>query len=553
MITIDVCGPKGFEAKFPYDPGILNQVKLCLGFHWDGGSKSWKSEGPDVLLDMERWGIKYQVTPPALARISEYYDTVREIIASKAAPSTGSYAYQDVGAKVLGIQGSGILADEMGLGKSKQSLEAAEIVGAKKILIVVPKTLIYNWGAEVAKWHPDWDIEYAPIASGGKKAREEQAHTYLLMKIRPEVFDKPTVFIVHYEAISSKGFPQAVKWDALILDEAQRFKNKQTMVHHSVKKIADRSKYVWALTGTPLEIRIEETFGIFSVVRPSVFGDFARFRDQHLVVDWWGTTVGIRNEDTFKERIGVWMTRRTKADVASQLPPKVYTEYCIELSAEEKAAYAEIAKGFDTWLNGKLTGSADLLTQMIRFEQFTSSPMLLGIPTLGRGGKFAALGELLDPWPGKVLIFSRFKEMVKLLMEWLGLDPRATITGDVTDPQERLRRVDDFNAGNLGKVFIGTDAAAFGLNITGADLIVHYDKLWNPAKEWQREDRLHRIGQTKTVNVVHMLCNDTIDQGMHEVTKARAQMFRNLIDAAETAVLEKYNIQDYRNMVWGKK
>lgn len=548
----------GYAATFPYDKELVRNIKLCAGFAWNQSIKAWVSEGPEVLLDLERYRIPYTPMDKGTEQsILDFYVSLERIIKLKRENSNllsgGSaelYGFQRIGSDSLGVQLRGLLADEMGLGKTKQALDACEFTGAKTILALVPLTLVYNWRNEVEKWHPDWDTLIVPSDKSARiKFYRELPKTLAAVTV-------PTVVITNHEKARLADFPKRQPWDALIIDEAHKIKNTQAAIHKAIDGIAKRSKSVFALTGTPLEMRAEETYGILKVIRPSVFGAWWRFREQHCDVDWSGRVMGLdpNSQELFKERLGPWMTRRTKAQVAKQLPPKVYSPILIELSAAERMMYKEIAKGFDTWVEsqGKMTGSATVLTQLIRFQQFTSSPELLGADHLSPGSKYLALYELLDGWEGQVLIFSRFKTMANLLHGWLKAHPDAIITGDVNQPEERMRRIDEFNAGRLGKVFVGTDAMATGLNITSADLIVHYDKLWNPAKEWQREDRLHRIGQTKVVNVVHLLCVGTIDIGMSVVTEKRAALFRDVVDGAEETVLASYSTGDYKKIIAGE-
>lgn len=560
VITLEARGD-GFAAFFPYDPRTVAAIKQVPGFNWNKSERAWVSDGPEVLLELERYRLPFQASGETAERIAKFNQRMDSIIrlkqVNKATVDQGTedlYAFQAIGAQSLFLQKRGLLADEMGLGKTKQSLDAANLAQAKDILVIAPKTLLYNWEKEVHRWYPKW----VTVVISGKATERADQYRFLSGERKTAI---PRVVIVNYEKLIAADFPFQLRWDVLIFDEAHYVKNTTAQRHKAVKKIADRSAYVFGLTGTPLETKPEETYGIMKVVRPSVFGNWMRFKEQHLIVDsWTGKISGLKPEtkDLFRERLGAWMTRRTKAMVAGQLPPKVYNMVGVELTDDERRIYRDIKKGFDRWVEeqGRMIGSASALTQLIRFQQFTSSPFLLGVEHIGYGSKFWALKELLDGWEeGRAIVFTRFKEMAYLLQRWLEVPDEAIITGDLVDSRERLRRADEFSAGRLGKVFIGTDAMAFGLSIS-ADLVVHYDKLWNPAKEWQREDRAHGIGrgiEGRTTNVVHLLASDTIDVGMHVVTNERADLFRDVVDGAEATVLSSFGLREYQSLVEGRR
>jgi SNF2 family DNA or RNA helicase len=215
--------------------------------------------------------------------------------------------------------------------------------------------------------------------------------------------------------------------------------------------------------------------------------------------------VGIKNLPLLRDRIGPFILRRTKKEVLPQLPPKLPPQaFFVQLSPEEEKAYEAFTGELGNWLTTHgVSGAGNAMVQTLRMRQFCCSPMLF-TDELGKGSKFAALETIIDQHEGQIVVFCFFKEMVKLLLQWLGADPRATITGDVSAEQRKIREV-EFNAGKLGKVMVCNDAAQKGLNFVGADMIIHYDQIFNAQKMAQREDRLHRIGQQLPVNVIHML------------------------------------------------
>jgi SNF2 family DNA or RNA helicase len=186
-------------------------------------------------------------------------------------------------------------------------------------------------------------------------------------------------------------------------------------------------------------------------------------------------------------------------------------------------------------------------------RQFCCTPAIWDVPR--RGSKYEALLEIIKDWPGRVVVFCFFEEVTRLLSSWLkadvGHNPEAYIAGNVL-PRDRIERVRQFNEGKLGNVFISTDAGQQGLNIVGADLIIHYDQLWNPQKMHQREDRLHRIGQERVVNVINMLYMDTIDYGMYELNLEREELFNDVIEGAEEVMVKKLSPARLKRIAEGK-
>lgn len=535
---------RGLAVQFPFDRSAVDQIRLVLGLSWDKYAKVWTSQGPEVLLDFERFGIqpswvssearviaeefRQQLWNVMDARVEDYHDEL--------------YGYQKQGSKVLAAMPNTILGDDPGVGKSKQALDAAVIRGAQRILVVAPKTLTYNWLAEVAKWYPEISAEVVPDLISGNSRRKGRDSFWTNI---------PQIVITNYEKLRMKDWPMDIEWDVVICDEITKAKTATTQTYKSVKKVISRSKCAWGLTGTPLEIKVEELYNILGLLRPAVLGNYMRFKDQHLVADWAGSIVGTKNINLLRERIAPFILRRTKSEVLSMLPPKTYQNIFVKLSPEEDAAYKAFTAEFNNWLSERgISGKGDPLVQMLRMRQFCCTPAIF-TDELGKGSKFETLKEIVDEWPGQIVIFCFFEEVVALYQQWLGCHPDAVISGKVKG-EERLPRIDAFNRGELGKVLMSTDAGGMGLNITSADLIIHLDQLFNPQRMKQREDRAHRIGQEKPVTVMNMLCIDTVDYGMLQLNKERDELFKSVVDGAEEAILRKLDAPRLKRLVEGR-
>lgn len=534
--------PEGLAVSFGYDKRYVDEIKSCLGLQWDKPNKMWTSVGPEVLLDMDRFKIQIEyMSPEARLIANDFRQQLWNSLDARSEPIGDiEYGFQRQGARFLASQKRAILGDSMGVGKSKQALDALAEIGAQTVLVLCPKTITYNWLAEVEKWHPKYSAKVVPDAPRERK----------------EFWDQPLpdIVIANYEKLRLGDWPYQMDWEVLILDECSRLKTQTTVTYKAVKRISKFSNYVWGLTGTPLEIRLEELYAVFSLLRPAVLGGYYRFRDQHCQTDWAGTVIGSKNLPLLRDRIGYWMLRRTKEEVLTNLPPKIYNNEWIKMTPLEQREYQELVMEFGKFLNEHgVGGSSDPLVQTIRLRQFCCSPALLSIER--RGSKYEALLELIKEWDGRVLVFCFFEQMISLLSNWLqadiGYNPRALISGNIA-AAERLERVNSFNNGELGKVFLSTDAGNQGINLTGASLVVQYDQIWNTQKMRQREDRAHRIGQKDSVNVANLLIIDTIDAGMYQLGKERQQLFDDVIEEAESSMRTKLSIAKWRKIVEGK-
>lgn len=542
--------PKGLGIGFPYSPENVKVIKQVLGVAWDPKLKMWVSEGPEILLDLERFGIKIASLSSQARKIAEAFrQQLWDSLDLRALDISGEqYAYQGQGSSYLQTMQRAILGDEMGLGKTKQSLDGGLPLGNGRILVLCEKTTTYNWLAEIEKWHPGVEAGVVPQEINTRKVKG------VPVQGRKDFWkDPPQIVIANYEKLYLAGWPFDTEWDVVIGDEATRFKNSATATYHALKKIVKKTKYgVWPLTGTPMEKRIEELYNIMALVRPAVLGNFMRFREQHMEVDWAGNVVGVKNLPLLRDRIGPFLLRRTKAEVLPQLPPKLPPQNVfVQMSPQEEAAYEAFTDEFNNWLTAHgVSGAGNAMVQTIRMRQFTCTPMLF-TNDLGKGSKYDALLPVIEGHEGQIIIFCSFKQVVHMLMDWLKCNPRATIHGDVP-AQERKQREVDFNAGILGKIMICTDAGQKGLNFVGADMVIHYDQIWNAQKMAQREDRLHRIGQTLPVQVINMMNIGTIDYGMYLVNREEEKLFESIIEGAEEQILRKLDAPRLRRIIEGK-
>lgn len=429
---------------------------------------------------------------------------------------------------------NGVLADDMGLGKTAQLLtllqHAKDHPDAERpdpTLIVCPTSCVENWIDEARKFAPD--LVFARYA-GNDRARA--------------LSDAPDVLVTTYETLRRDlGDLQAQSWDYVILDEAQKVKNPITETARACRQLLARHRL--AVTGTPIENRLDELWAIFDFLMPGYLGTQARFRrdfDGPITRD---KSVGAADE--LKRKIAPFVLRRMKEQVARDLPPKLYVTRECRLTREQSSLYARVAgEGRERVLEAARRGDGEhvamtmhILAALTQLKQICCHPALLDadLETTeldGRSGKFEAFKEVLVERleaGDKVLVFSQYAGMCHLLARHLR---QAGIPALLLDGQTRHRQdlVRTFQSDPAIKVFVlSLRAAGFGITLTAASSVIHYDRWWNPAVENQATDRAYRIGQKRSVQVVQFQTEDTIEEKIDRLLTSKSQLFGDVIEA----------------------
>ena len=532
---------RGLLVQFTYSKAAVDYIKLVPGLNWDPKLRAWASLGSEILLDLERLNIRPTwVSPEARVIVEDFRRQIWQVLEARREPITDElYGYQRQGSKFLTLNERAILADQPGLGKSKQSIDAHVGMGAKDVLVLAYKTLTYNWLQEYQTWYPDMNFGVVPDST--RERREFWRN-------------KPDIVIANYEKLNAADWPMDNHWDVVTADEGTKFKNSATKVWKNVRDEVRRSQSTWVLTGTPLEKRLDDLYNLFALLRPAVLGNYMRYRSQHQVLGWGGEVIQINNLDLLRDRIGYWMLRRTKAQVLKNLPPKLPPENrFVRMSVPEQKEYQELLSEFGEFLDNAQLSIFNPLTKLLRMRQYCCTPAIWGVER--KGSKYAELVDIIKDWDGQIIVFCSFTEVTRLLRNWLASDvdynPEAYIDGDVPAKQ-RVDVVNLFNEGKVGKVLISSDAGRFGLNITSADLVIHYDQIFNPQLMEQREDRAHRIGQTLPVNVINLMYMDSVDYGIHLMNMEEAQLFEDVVEGAEEAMIRKLTPARLRKIAEGR-
>jgi len=532
MITIDYSSPH-FVLTFPYNQEDLKIVRELPLRDWVKAEKVWKVPQLAVkTLD----NIHAQWTDEAQSVRKSIDDGLVELIEYKFADAiknnNGSLLrpYQQIGVNFLAKAKKALLADEMGLGKSIQSIQMIVDSDLKRNLILCPSTLKLNWRNEFLK---HFDITPV-IISGTKKERIEQWA------------DTGTQYVIaNYDLLRLDWEVIPKSWDSIIADEVVYLKHNTSARTKLAKKL--ESPIRLALSGLPLENNLMEFQSIMEWIRPELVPSAYRFKYRYGVWDYSGKLIGYKNLDELHMLTSPFILRRTKDQVLTELPPKIHTDCPLEMPSAVAKAYNTIKNDFIKWLknDGKDASNISVLEQTIRLRQFVEFPEIVGfgsVPNL----KLEWLKEIYQNIP-KIVVFTYFRDSVRLLQE--AFDAQYILTGG-TPTEERFDLIERFNAEPSG-MLIMTDAGRFGLNITGCSTIVNYGNFYNPATMEQREDRLHRIGQTDTVHVLNPYLVGTVDEGIRNIFLKRAGDIKKFIEGSERVSVERMNSRDYAKLVTG--
>ena len=417
----------------------------------------------------------------------------------------------------------GILADDMGLGKTVQAL--AFIKGErsdKPSLIVTPSSLTYNWMHEISRFFPE---SKAIVIDGSAQEREKK-----LEKISECEF-----VIVSYALLRRDiRIYSDIEFAFCILDEAQAIKNPQTMSAQAVKKIRAKGKF--ALTGTPIENSLKELWSIFDFLMPGYLKSYENFKKSYetpLLKDGNERVLG-----ELREKIRPFVLRRMKKDVLSELPDKIEDVVYAKMTDEQEKLYVSYRmiaknKALAAMCEDGRAG-IEVLTLLLRLRQISCHPSLFDSAYHAESGKLRLLYEMLDTAVlsgHRVLVFSQFTSMLSIIASGLREKKMKYFYIDgSTAPQKRLEFAERFNGGENDVFLISLKAGGTGLNLTGADTVIHYDPWWNPAVTDQASDRAYRIGQSKNVHVIRLASENTIEAKIIELQEKKRSLAEDVVN-----------------------
>lgn len=404
----------------------------------------------------------------------------------------------------------GILADEMGLGKTLQMLAFMDQQKRggqiRPSLVVCPASLVYNWKEEAQRFAPDLKVE---LLAGSQQARKP-----VLESISAD--DHADLYVTSYDTLKRDitAYKDA-QFSDVVLDEAQFIKNRGTAAAKAVKVLNADNRF--ALTGTPIENRLSELWSIFDFLMPGFLYTAPEFSSRYEV-----PIMKQHDEEATRklaEMTAPFILRRKKADVLKDLPEKLEETQSQAMEEDQRKLYDAQVVRTKELLSGAEPSQEDklrILAEITRLRQLCCDPSLLFSDYEGSSTKRLACKELVQraiEGGHRMLIFSQFTSMLDLLAKDLEQEGiQFYILTGATPKAERMRLVNEFNSGDVPVFLISLRAGGTGLNLTGADLVIHYDPWWNLAVQDQATDRAHRIGQTRDVTVIKLIASDTIEE-----------------------------------------
>ncbi|NAS19391.1 serine/threonine protein phosphatase [Clostridium butyricum] len=414
----------------------------------------------------------------------------------------------------------GILADEMGLGKTIQTIAFLLSEKNKTTLIVAPTSLIYNWKNEFYKFAPSMKIG---IVHGLKDERSEVLKN----------FKNYDVILTTYGTLrNDEEEYKSIKFDYCILDEGQNIKNPVAQNTTSVKNINAENRFV--LTGTPIENNLIELWSIFDFLMPGYLDSVNTFKNKFVN----------KNDSVIElqKYIKPFMLRRLKKDVIKELPEKIEKNHYVELAKEQKKLYVSYVNDIkekmesEEFKDDKIT----IFSYLTKLRQLCLDPSVIYDNYKGKNSKSDELISILHDYiedNHKILVFSQFTSVLKNISNKLDEEKinHMYLDGSV-NASKRLELVQEFNENKNIKVFlISLKAGGTGLNLTSADIVVHFDPWWNPAVEEQATDRAHRIGQKNIVQVIKLISEGTIEDKIINMQEEKKKLINDVIDSSYTS------------------
>lgn len=441
------------------------------------------------------------------------------------------YPYQWQGIKFLMDNDHALLADDMGTGKTVMTTVALKILiqqtKVHHVLILCPPSVLYEWKRHLDDWAPE--LTSYLIRSPQKE-------------VRKSLWETPMhVYVTSYDMlkgdIESSILPKGSlgDFDVVVLDEAHHIKNMKSKRFRAIKQLQPKRR--WALTGTPVQNKIEDLASIFEFVYPGYL-----------------TSFDLRPEQ-IQERIKPYFLRRRKKEVMPELPPKIYEPIELELDEEQDVAYRQAEAG----IREDLSALGDKVTKQHIFAKLTILKQICNFaPKKSSSPKTESLKERIEEITAnneKVIIFSQYVDegvsKLEKLLEPYGV---AKIVGGQTDSVRR-NEIEKFKKRKDVPILIASvRSGGEGLNLTEASYVVHFDHWWNPAVMWQAEDRVHRRGQTKGVNIYSYWMKDTIDDRIRQKLREKGILFEQIVDGlAEEGIDELFTVNDWLEIFGVKK
>ncbi len=538
MLKITIKNSNNVYVEFPYNPQIVEKVKAIPGRTWNPKDKNWWI--PRCYLDRfisSLGGYNYVIDD-----IENKKDFEK---AKQFKFKTAPFKHQIEGFEFGKQMDLYLLGDEQGLGKTKQAIDTAVykklLYGYKHSLIVCGvKTLIYNRKQEIQN-HSDEEC----IILGQKEKKTKNGIKLVSGDNKSKLEDLknidnlPYFIITNVETIRKradnkvfsmlKTYIDSGKIGMVIVDEFHKCKNPISQQGSALLELKPQTRI--ALTGTPIMNNPLDLYSLLNWLDIEKHNYYA-FKYHYCYLDGFKQVVGFRNLEELSEKLNSVMLRRKKEDVLD-LPPKIYTTEYLEMDTPQLKIYEEVRKALATQVD-KILLSPNPFAQLIRLRQATAFTGILSstVRVSCKYDRALDIVEEVTSGGGKVVIFSQWTQVLDPLIKVLqdeGYNP-AIITGKITEDKKEYYK-QEFETNDNCKVLLGTiDSMGTGLTLTQANTCIFLDSPWNKSTKEQAEDRLHRIGTKGTVNIITLVCKDTIDERVEEIVYNKGMLSDAIVD-----------------------
>ncbi|AJG97643.1 DNA helicase [Clostridium beijerinckii] len=409
------------------------------------------------------------------------------------------------------VEFGGILADEMGLGKTIQVIAFLLSEKNKKTCIVCPTSLIYNWKDEFLRFAPS--------------LRVVMVHGSQRDKVMEDICEYDVVLTTYGTLRLDIDNYRDIVFDYCIIDEGQSIKNSEAQNSIAVKEI--QAKIRFALTGTPIENNLTELWSIFDFIMPGYLYAKEKFEEKFI-------SRREENLENLKTMIKPFILRRTKKEVMNELPDKIEKTLLVEMTPSQKAVYSNYVKRVKTAMKNNKDGRIEIFSYLTKLREICLDPSLILKDYNGGSGKIEEVAEIIKNHidsGGKILLFSQFTSALDRIGDRLNKEKIEFFhLSGKTSPKNRIKMVKDFNTNEFVNVFlISLKAGGTGLNLTSANLVIHFDPWWNPAVEAQATDRAHRIGQRDVVEVIKLVSKGTIEEKIILLQEDKKQLIDSIL------------------------
>lgn len=440
----------------------------------------------------------------------------------------------------------GILADDMGLGKTIQAISL--ILDMKQhnkkqlpALIVCPSSLTLNWESEIARFAPSLKTLTVIGTASVRNA--------LIEKISAGKYD---AVITSYALIARDIDSYAdLRFGLHFIDEAQYIKNHNTQAAKAVKAINSETRF--ALTGTPVENSLAELWSAFDFIMPGYLFNYAHFKNtfENPIVSK-SDSAAVK---ALQNNVAPFILRRLKKDVLDELPNKTETVLSATMEGEQRKLYAAnvsaLQKSIKSGFGEKKTDRVKILAELTRLREICCDPLLVYENFKGKSAKLEQCAELVESCVNsghKILLFSQFTSMLDIISKRLDEMNISyyTLRGN-TRARDRIRLVNEFNENDVKVFLISLKAGGTGLNLTGADIVIHYDPWWNSSAENQASDRAYRIGQKKNVQIYKLITRNSIEENIIKLQQSKSELCELIYD--ETADITKMSANEILKII----